>query len=245
MLPEKTWKTESVLRLLLGVFSTWSVGILFVAALTTFNSGISQERTRLLSMIAMTLAFHGASIFWVKSFLDGENISWREAFGLRSDNIGRVVILGVIAGIVVIPVALALQKISVEAMTSNNFHPESQQVVQELQKTVSQVHQFYLSFVALIAAPIIEEILFRGILYPTIKQAGYPKLALWGTSIFFALTHQNIPAFLPLVFFAMILTLLYEETGNLLAPIVAHSCFNTANFVMLLFAEHFTNFNLP
>lgn len=92
---------------------------------------------------------------------------------------------------------------------------------------------------ALVAAPIIEEMLFRGIIYPSIKHAGYPKIALWGTSILFSLTHQNMPAFLSLVFFAMVLTWLYERTGNLLTPILAHSFFNAANFIMLLVAKQF------
>ena len=127
-------------------------------------------------------------------------------------------------------------------MTSAQLNPEPQQVVQEIQKgEFSLFQQVYLMLVTIIAAPVVEEILFRGILYPTIKRAGYPKVALWSTSIVFALTHQNAPSFLSLVFFAIILTLLYEETGNLLAPIVAHSCFNTANFVLLMVSKHFGN----
>jgi membrane protease YdiL (CAAX protease family) len=246
MLPEKTWKTESVLRLLLGVFSSLCVGVLLAGALVKFNPGWSDAKAKLLSMVIITIAFHGAALVWIKFFLKEENILWKDAFGFNAQNQTRAVVLGLISAVLVLPVAWALQQLSAWLMTSTNFHPEPQQVVQEMQKAnVSPYQQAYLALVALVAAPIVEEMIFRGILYPTIKQAGFPKCALWGTSILFALTHQNVPAFLPLVFFAMILTLLYEETGNLLAPIVAHSCFNTANFVMLLFAEHFRIFNLP
>jgi membrane protease YdiL (CAAX protease family) len=48
--------------------------------------------------------------------------------------------------------------------------------------------------------------------------------------------------FVPLTFFAMVLILLYESTDNLLAPIAAHSMFNLANFLLLLFQEQASRF---
>jgi membrane protease YdiL (CAAX protease family) len=246
MLPEKTWRTESVLRLLLGVFSSLCLGLVIAGTLVKLNTGWSDATSKLVSMIVISISFHGSALVWIYFFLKTENIGWEDAFGFKLGNRPRAIALGVIAAILVLPVAWGLQRLTAWLMTSSNLHPEPQQVVQEMQKGgVSPFQQIYLAFIALIAAPIVEEMLFRGILYPTIKQAGYRKLALWGTSILFAFTHQNVPAFLPLVFFAMILTMLYEETGNLLAPIVAHSCFNTANFIMLLFADHLRIFNLP
>ena len=70
-----------------------------------------------------------------------------------------------------------------------------------------------------------------------IKQAGHPRIALWGASLAFAAIHVNLATFLPLLLLALILTWLYETTGNLLAPIAAHSLFNTMNFVLLYVAE--------
>lgn len=241
MLPVKPWKTESVLRLFLGVFGTLSLGVLATGALIHFSPGLSEANSKLLSMVLITLSFHGAALIWVKLFLKGENLSWTDAFGFKTPRLPRALGLAVLAALLVLPVAWGLQQLSAWVMTSTNFQPEPQEVVRELQRGgASPWQNIYLGIVALIAAPVVEEMLFRGILYPTVKQAGYPKVALWGNSILFALTHQNMPAFLPLVFFAIILTMLYEETGNLLTPIVAHSCFNTANFVMLLVAKQFT-----
>ena len=86
-----------------------------------------------------------------------------------------------------------------------------------------------------IIAPIVEELLFRGILYPAIKQRGHRSLALWGTAIMFGIVHSNLVTFIPLTIFALILTFLYEETDNLLAPIAAHSMFNATNFAYLVY----------
>jgi membrane protease YdiL (CAAX protease family) len=43
--------------------------------------------------------------------------------------------------------------------------------------------------------------------------------------------------FAPLLVFALALVYLYESFQNLLAPMVAHSLFNAANFLLLLFQD--------
>ncbi len=80
--------------------------------------------------------------------------------------------------------------------------------------------------------------LFRGIIYPAIKQSGFPRAALWGTSLLFALIHLNLANFVPLVVLALMLTWLYERTDNLLASIAAHGTFNAANVIYLFASEH-------
>ena len=97
--------------------------------------------------------------------------------------------------------------------------------------------RFALAVVAIVLAPISEEIIFRGILYPTVKRLGYPRLALWGVALLFAAIHASLPIFLPLFLLAVALTLLYEKTGNLLAPIAAHALFNALNFAMFFLAN--------
>ena len=90
---------------------------------------------------------------------------------------------------------------------------------------------------AVIVAPIVEEILFRGILYPAIKQIGYPRFAALGTAILFALFHVNLVTFASLTVVALGLIVLYEFTDNLLAPIIAHSIFNASNVFMIFFSS--------
>jgi uncharacterized protein len=86
-------------------------------------------------------------------------------------------------------------------------------------------------------APLVEEALFRGILYPAIKQSGWPRLALWGSSTLFALVHFNMVTFLPLLVFALVLVYLYETFQNLLVPIVTHAVFNAVNFLTIIFMD--------
>ena len=87
---------------------------------------------------------------------------------------------------------------------------------------------------ALLLAPIAEELLFRGIMYPALKGFGFPRFAFWATALVFTFIHFNAAAFLPLLLFACVLNVLYEWTGNLLACMVAHTTFNAINLVLLL-----------
>jgi membrane protease YdiL (CAAX protease family) len=87
---------------------------------------------------------------------------------------------------------------------------------------------------AVFLAPLAEEVFFRGLLYPTIKQLGFPKIALWTTSLLFAGMHFNLPSFVPLTAFSLLLIWLYEKTNSLWACITAHSVFNFSNFALAL-----------
>jgi membrane protease YdiL (CAAX protease family) len=91
----------------------------------------------------------------------------------------------------------------------------------------------YLGVFAVVIAPVAEEFIFRGVLYPFVKQIGYPRFAWIGVNFLFALIHMDAAALVPLFVLAIALTWLYEKTGNLLAPIAAHSFFNAANLIVL------------
>ena len=73
-----------------------------------------------------------------------------------------------------------------------------------LQESGRLTERIALGIAAIVIAPVFEESLFRGILYPAIKNAGYPTLALVGTSLLFGAIHATLLTFLPLTFLAMI-----------------------------------------
>jgi membrane protease YdiL (CAAX protease family) len=245
MLSYKPWTGHAVLRLCLGVFATWSFGNIVASLLYKFPMGMSESVRHTLAIIVSLLFMQAGSLIWIAFFLREEHLTWKQGFGFGRSGSALALCIGVLAGMLVIPIAQELILASEWLMIHVNMQPVSQVVVQELQKPeVSTMQRSFIALIAIVGAPIVEETLFRGLLYPTIKQAGYPRLAFWGTSIMFAAFHLSMVTFLPLVFFAMILILLYESTDNLLAPIAAHSMFNFANFLLLLFAEQ-ANAPLP
>ena len=244
MLSEKPWKGEDVARLLLGLLATVCFGILLGSLLQPLIKSLPETDQKMLNLIIGVLAFQGSGLLWIVFFLREQKVSWSAAFGFQSPRLLRTIFLGLTAGAVVLPLALALQLLSGSVLQSIHVKAEPQQTVQVFKETVAQAvpsattigEQIFFSVFVILLAPLAEEILFRGILYPTIKQAGFPQAALWTTSILFALSHFTAIAILPLTFFALVLVALYEITDNLLAPILAHSFFNAAN-VLLMFNE--------
>jgi len=139
--------------------------------------------------------------------------------------------------IAILPVAWGLQIISMNALTRAGWPPEEQFAVTLLAGTKSWWMRVYLGAFAVVLAPVAEEFIFRGMLYPFVKQLGWPRLAWFGVSFAFALVHDDAATFVPLFVLALALTWLYEKTDNLLAPIAAHSLFNAANLVILCFVK--------
>ena len=236
MLSEKQWRPDAVCRLFLGLFASLSLGMLFVHWLHLGGTETAAANPTFSVFIVGAVSFHMMAFLLISFFLREHDTAWRSAFGFSTQHLERTLGLAVVSAVVVLPAAFVLIQTSAFCMQMLKMKPEAQQAVQLLQNSPSMPWLQKLGFgvVALGLAPVAEEMLFRGILYPAIKQVGFPRLAWWATSLFFAFIHFNGMTFVPLTVLAFILTWLYEKTDNLLAPILTHSLFNTANFVWLL-----------
>ncbi|MBL9127852.1 MAG: CPBP family intramembrane metalloprotease, partial [Verrucomicrobiales bacterium] len=91
-----------------------------------------------------------------------------------------------------------------------------------------------LLFFAAGTAPVFEELVFRGVLWPAARDRGFRVSGYLLVSAGFALIHGNVAAFVPLAGLGMFWTWLYEKTGDLSAPILSHALFNLTNFLWIL-----------
>ena len=232
MLSVKPWRAEAIIRLLLSLIVCFCAGSLVVAMM---HHGAAARPLSVGQMMVAALSFQGAVLVLVARFLSEHGINWREGFGL-SRQWHRAVLFGFIGASLFLPLGWGLQWLSAQIMLhfpKLHLKPEEQQAVQTLQMAVTWQHRLVLGLITVVLAPVAEEVLFRGILYPWVKQAGFPRLALWGTALLFAAIHFNLATLIPLAALAVMLVLLYDRTDNLLAPITAHAVFNAANFAML------------
>jgi membrane protease YdiL (CAAX protease family) len=239
ILLNKPWRLETFERRLLAVLLCFCAGFSAGALVGRF-SGEHTANPSTGRMVIATLSFQGAGLVFMIRFLQEHQVSWAEGFGFRN-HWTRAVLLGVVVSLLFLPLGWGLQEASWQLLTRVphfNLKPEEQQAVHALRAAASWTNRLALGVAAILLAPVAEEMLFRGILYPAVKQAGYPHLALWGTSVLFAAVHTNLLTFVPLTVLALVLTALYERTNNLLAPITAHAMFNALNFGQLLLQEH-------
>ncbi|HEX3857577.1 MAG TPA: CPBP family intramembrane glutamic endopeptidase [Verrucomicrobiae bacterium] len=234
MLSKKPWRAEAVTQLCARQIAcvclgTVAIGLLHKLGIRGFN-----HNENFGTIVVGTLCFQGASWVLISFFLRQHQTGWREAFGFRGPRLKHALLTAVGFIIVVLPVVLLLQGASIHALEKFGWPPEDQAAVKLVTDAKSLWTTIYLGVFAVVIAPVAEEFIFRGMLFPFVKQLGWPRLAWLGVSFLFALIHLNAPTFVPLFAFALALTWLYEKTDNLLAPITAHALFNAANFGLLL-----------
>ena len=237
MLSPKPWRWELVLQLLAGIFAAMVAGVCLADGLHHYGVPGFQHSNSMGMILLATLSVHGAALVLIHFFLRQHQVTWRQALGWGTVTVKQLVlpILGTIAFILVS--ANLWETLCVNVLTRLGHPPEPQEAVQLFSQADSKVSLVYLMVFAVVLAPVAEELIFRGILYPCLKQLGYPKLAFLGVSLLFAAVHGSPAILLPLFVFALAQTWLYEKTDCLIAPMITHALFNLTNLIAM-FATH-------
>lgn len=77
-----------------------------------------------------------------------------------------------------------------------------------------------------ILAPVVEELVFRGLVFRRMKDWVHPWIAILFSSLLFGIYHGNFVQFLYATFMGMLLAVIYERTGTLWTAVVAHMTAN-------------------
>ena len=230
MLSEKPWKLVDFLMVVTLLF-TLLLGGIFSSLLAALRGDAAMNAQSESVNFTISLCLYGTILALVHMMVRGRGTSWRTAFGFTPARLLSALVTALGVTFIVLPIARYLGTLSVELMDKVHLKAVPQQSVQMLQTNVSAGSRIFLGILAIVIAPVTEEVLFRGILYPFVKQRGYPKAALLGSAILFGALHLNLMTFVPLTFLGLILAWLYDTTDNLAAPIFAHSLFNFDNFL--------------
>jgi membrane protease YdiL (CAAX protease family) len=114
-----------------------------------------------------------------------------------------------------------------------------QDTVKLLQQSEDPLILGLMVFAATVAAPLCEEIVFRGYFYPAAKKFAGPWAAAICSALVFGAAHGNLMALVPLTVFGVLLAFLYEKTGSIWAPVAVHFCFNGATVVTQMIARYY------
>lgn len=100
--------------------------------------------------------------------------------------------------------------------------------------TISQGYEYVLAFITLVvAAPIAEEVLFRGYLYGKLRKSASIWLATFVTSMVFGVIHGQWNVAVDVFALSIILCVLREITGSIWAGILLHMMKNGIAFYLL------------
>ena len=121
------------------------------------------------------------------------------------------------------------------------FSPQepSPQPIARLILEIESPGQLWLPLVlAVVLAPLGEEVFFRGFFYPVLRRYLGVAWGIIGSSLFFGLMHLDLFRFIPLVIGSMMLTWLYEKTNSLYTSIIAHGTWNAMMIFILVISEN-------
>ena len=85
-----------------------------------------------------------------------------------------------------------------------------------------------------ILTPVVEELVFRGVIYQALRRTMPVSSATVISAVIFAAMHLNIVLFIPLTAMGIVLALVYERSNSLLPTILVHACNN--GIILLIIA---------
>ncbi len=108
----------------------------------------------------------------------------------------------------------------------------SQETVKIYQQTDAGMMRLLIAITVVVVAPLVEEVVFRGYIYTVTKRFTSRVVATLLTALLFGVVHNYLVGLIPLIFLAILLTLAYEKTGSLWAPISIHAVFNLSTILV-------------
>jgi len=243
-LPEKTAWTNPVGQLFIALLA-WIASVVllilpqFLAipylALHYRNSQPTAEillanKTFILMMVAgvlpvhvmtMTIVWLVATRFGEVSIVEGLGLTWNGKFKhLLPLSIGLAILLYVAAVLII-----------------RQFGGQGTALDKLVES--SRAAALTIAFLAVATAPIVEESIYRGILYPAFERISNAKVAVILVTVLFAVPHvpqywPNIAIIGSITLLSVVLTILRAYTGRLLPCIVVHFVFNGIQSIIIV-----------
>jgi membrane protease YdiL (CAAX protease family) len=162
------------------------------------------------------------AVAWVWLASPGARFGWDLRAPLQSIGWGLAA-----AGILAPTVAL------IEQFLQSTWRPIEHPLVPVLASSPGWATKAALIAAACVVVPVLEETLFRGVLYRALRISWPPIGAALASGLVFAVGHMSFVGLLPYLLTGVVLAGLYEKTRTLLAPAVCHGAFNAFNLAIL------------
>lgn len=107
-----------------------------------------------------------------------------------------------------------------------------------LTEVIKSGNTFLSLFIVIIIAPIVEEFLFRGMIFTKLKNHLNTKIAIFIQALLFSLIHFNMAQMVPTFLLGLFLGFCYLKFENLLSVIVIHLSFNIFGSLAIYIPEN-------
>lgn len=238
--PRWTLTPTAVPRLQARNWQTWDLRILLVAILlpTLLNLCSTAEQQPPVSWQSLTpvLIYYAVVVAGVCVAAHRTRMGVTAALGITRASLRPAIRAGILLGLTALPPVLLAAGLWEWLLCALGMPVNRQAVFDTLASSqLGPVAQGLLILLALVAAPVAEESLFRGVLLPFTLRHQRPLVALLLVNILFATLHLHLPSFLPLLTIGCCLSLGMLTTGSILTPIIMHTIFN-GEMLLLFYA---------
>jgi hypothetical protein len=237
-LESRPWSVRQGAFLLLALMALYFAATVFQPLIDEWFGGAGGEKGAL-RIVIQGVSFHLIGLGIVILSLLRRRVAWREAFGLESRAILRDVGKGMLFYLAALPFVVFYTFLYQVVLRGVGYEI----IMQEVALVVAGEQSFWMRVclmgLAVVLAPLFEEILFRGIGLPLIARKWGVAPAVAAVSLFFAAIHFHLPSMMPLFVIAVAFSLAYIHSGSIVVPIVMHGLFNGVNVAMLMMLKGF------
>ncbi len=233
---ERPWQLSDILAIIMTI----SLSVLLSSIFLPCSSRLEELAcSGIFLPVIKTLVFHGPAFIVILMIMKYRGLRWSNAFGALKQRFKYDFFSGIAFYIGGVPIIAGISLLSYIILFLLHIPVIPQDVaLLFVSGAVPFWFKIYLIILAVIVAPIVEEMCFRGILLPVLLKYSNPVLAVGMVSVLFASIHFSLSAFLPLTGIAVIFALSYIYTGSLLTSIVMHAALNSVSIITLLCAQH-------
>ncbi len=230
-------RSELTMKLVSRSWTTMQVGILMSVLfllyfLASFTGLLFYEEQIPVARLGITILIYSILITVIAIINRKRGGSCSTSLGMGKHNLKKL-LLAPVFYLAFIPFLMLIAK-GWHLLLELVFQAEPE--LQEVAKIVSsQLTWLEISYIlmATVGAPIYEEFMFRGIIFPYfIKRMGLIN-GIVLMSVLFALMHFHLPSFVPLALLSSVLCLAYWRTGSLWVSIGIHMIFNAISILAL------------
>lgn len=178
----------------------------------------------LLYMLQVLLSIGG--IWW---YLRREGFGMR-AIGFSIDNTKRILFIGIGGYTAMLPLVVAAAFIGKVLFPHELI--SSNPIVSVMLGDLAWEYRLLLGIMVAVCAPFLEEILFRGVLYRTLRTIFTSFLSIPLSACIFSILHADPLGFLPILVMGLCFAFITERSGSIVPGIIIHSLWNGGSFLV-------------
>jgi hypothetical protein len=213
---------------------------LVFASFFAFNAAEASSYTGKMVIGSRELIAHGlisaAVIVFIAAFLKFRGFNVSALAGFTRLGFWRTLITGVVLLFAAYPLLFIADTLTRRFLGGES---STQGIVELFNESASMQQRVVIIILAVAIAPLVEEFVFRFLLYRVFKQYMGRFAGLLANSILFAAVHGHAPSAAPLFVLGACFTLAYEWSGSILVAMTMHALFNSLTLTALAFPELF------